>query len=117
MLAKPTVLAPSDDVPQTIEIEKLLLTPFGEAEASHMWVPDSPDAASEFLCWILETNESWWFPQALVRGVRSMSSHRRGRPSEIVLPEPMLERYANHIMRHKNSPFYERAKAYLAGRK
>ncbi len=92
-----------------VPIERQLSTPFGEAEADFMWVSDSPDAATEFCCWILETNECWWFPQPLVRAVRSMSASLRGTPSEIVLSDALFERYANHILRHKKSPFYERA--------
>ena len=100
---------------QIVEIERYLLTPFGEAEADFMWVSDSADAASEYQCWILETNEVWWFPQPLVRAVKSMSSHRRGTASEILMPDALLKSYALHILRHKKSPFYERAKAICEG--
>lgn len=98
---------------QIVAIERHLMTPFGEAEADHMWVSDSADVASEYECWILETGECWWFPQPLVRAVRSMSASRRGEPSEIALPDSLLHRYATHLLRHKRSPFYERARALV----
>lgn len=101
-------------MPQIIPIERHLLTPFGEAEADFMWVSDSPDVATEFCCWLLETNECWWFPQPLVRAVRSMSASTRGMPSDIILSDALMDRYAQHILRHKKSPFYERAKANRA---
>jgi hypothetical protein len=100
-------------VPEIVHIEKILLTPLGEAEADLMWVSDSIDTMSEFHCWIFETNESWWFPQSLVRAVKSMSAPRRGQSSEIVLSEAHLRAYASHILRHKKSLFYNRAKTAL----
>lgn len=87
------------------------MTPFGEAEADLIWVSDSADIASEYCCWLFETGENWWFPQPLVRAVRSMSASRRVCSSEIVLSDALLSRYAAHILRHKQSPFYERARA------
>lgn len=99
-------------MPQIVPIEKHLSTPFGEAEADFMWVSDSPDVPAEFCCWLIETNECWWFPQPLVRAVRTMSAPRRGVSSEIKLSEALLEKYASHILRHKQSPFYQRALAY-----
>jgi hypothetical protein len=98
---------------QIVPIERNLMTPFGEAEADFMWVPDSPDFPSEYQCWILETNEVWWFPQPLVRAVKSMSSHRRGLSSAIVMPDALLKQYAPHLLRHKESPFHEQAKKLL----
>ncbi len=100
-----------------VEIERYLLTPFGEAEADFMWVPDSSEVPCEYQCWLLETNEVWWFPQPLVRAVKSMSAYRRGKASPIVMPEALLVAYAPHILRHKNSPFYERARLICAGTK
>jgi hypothetical protein len=99
---------------QIVAIERYLMTPFGEAEADYMWVSDSADMASEYHCWIFETNEVWWFPQPLVRAVKSMSSYRRGLASEILLSDALLRAYAPHLLRHKLSPFYERAKAICA---
>jgi hypothetical protein len=101
-------------VAKIIEIERILMTPFGEAEADFMWVSNSADTASEYHCWILETNEVWWFPQPLVRAVKSMSSYRRGEASEIVMSDELLKAYAPHLVRHKKSPFYDRAKMVLS---
>lgn len=97
-------------MPKIIPIDRVLLTPFGEAEADFMWVSESPDVASEYQCWLLETGEPWWFPQPLVRALRSMSASRRCAPSDIHLPDALLDRYRQHILRHKQSPFYDRAK-------
>lgn len=101
---------------QVVPIERSLLTPFGEAEADFMWVSDSADMASEYQCWLLETNEVWWFPQPLVRAVKSMSSYRRGTASEIMMPTALLKAYAPHILRHARSPFYQQAKDLLKGK-
>lgn len=101
------------DVNRIVPIERHVLTPFGEADADFMLVPDSPDFATEFCCWLFETNECWWFPQTLVRAVRGFSAFKRGKSSDIVLSDALFERYARHILRHKQSPFYERAVAYL----
>lgn len=101
---------------QVVPIERSLMTPFGEAEADFMWVSDSADMASEYHCWLLETNEVWWFPQPLVRAVKSMSSYRRGLASEIIIPDALLRAYAPHILRHRNSPFYERARKLKNGK-
>jgi hypothetical protein len=100
-------------MPKIVPIERYLLTPMGEAEADFMWVSDSADMASEYHCWIFETNEVWWFPQPLVRATKSMSSHRRGTASEIVMSDALLKAYAPHIARHTKSPFYDRAKVLI----
>lgn len=100
---------------QIIPIERYLHTPLGEAEADFMWVSDSADLATEYQCWLFETNEVWWFPQPLVRAVKSMSSFRRGKASEILLSDAQFEGYAVHILRHKLSPFYDRAVAFCGG--
>jgi hypothetical protein len=98
-------------MPQIVPIEKILLTPLGEAEADLAFIPDSNEIPGQFCCWILETGENWWFPQQLVRAVPSMSVSRRGASSPIGLSDALLTYYAKHIRRHKNSPFYEKVKA------
>ena len=90
-------------------IERILMTPFGMAEADLIWIGGT-DVPSEYHCTIFETLEIWWFPQPLVRGVKSMSAWLRGKASPIILPEPLLVNYKEHILRHKQSPFYERVK-------
>jgi hypothetical protein len=97
-------------VAQIVEIERILMTPLGEAEADFMWVSDSADIASEYQCWIFETNEVWWFPQPLVRATKSMSAFRRGTSSPIELSAAQLRAYAPHILRHTLSPFHEQSR-------
>lgn len=99
-------------MPEIVAIQRVLMTPFGEAEADLIWIPDGFDHASEYCCWLLETGENWWFPQPLVRAMQSVST-RRGSPSPIVLPHSFMARYAVHIARHTRSPFYAQATAYL----
>lgn len=96
-----------------VHIDKILLTPFGEAESDLEWISDSPDSPTEFSCWIIETGENWWFPQPLVRAVISMSAPRRGEPSPIVMTDDLLHRYAVHILRHKKSQFRKQALDFL----
>jgi|ERR1700742_333233 len=90
--------------------ERKLQTVLGLAQCDLIWIGDSTDEASEFHCWIFETNESWWFPQPLVRAIKSMSVFQRGISSEIMITEEHLKNYKEHILRHKKSPFYERMK-------
>jgi len=94
-----------------IDYHKYLMTPFGEAECDLAYISDTGDVPVEYQCWLFETGEPWWFSQSLVRAIpRPNEPYRKG-PSDIHLSDTLLAKYAHHILRHKKSPFYERAKA------
>ena len=95
-------------------ISKLLYTPFGVAECDARCWPESPDLQLTYSCWLLETRENWVFPQQLVRACESMSGPHHGEGSDIYLDDKLLTSYLPHIVRHKYSPFYQRALKLLA---
>ena len=102
----------------TIEpISKLLYTPFGVAECDARCWPESPDLQLTYSCWLLETRENWVFPQQLVRACESMSGPYHGECSQIYLDDKLLISYLPHILRHKQSPFYETAKRLVDAEK
>lgn len=86
-------------------------TPFGPAWCDGRWIPDSFELPVNYSCWIKETNENWWFPQQLVRIAESMSLPRDAHCSNIYMSDELIETYAEHIRRHKLSPFYARVTA------
>ena len=91
-------------------ITKLLYTPFGVAECDARCWSDSPDLQLTYSCWMLETRENWVFPQQLIRACESLGGPYHGQHSPIYMDDKLLRSYAFHILRHKQSPFYEAAK-------
>ena len=100
-------------MPVVKEYYKKLYTPLGKAQADLIWVPDTDEEPSMYHCWQNETNEVWWWPQQLVRQVESFTGIRHGIHSEIFVSTELLKTYAEAILRHKKSPFYEKAKRIL----
>lgn len=91
------------------KVRLVLYTPFGVADCDARAWPESPDLPITYCCWLKETGENWEFPQQLVRAAESMSTPRHGKPTGIYLSDELFETYKVHILRHKESPFYERA--------
>src|ERR1044072_1040533 len=88
-----------------------LHTPLGLAECVGILVPDDSEGILYFHCWQDETQESWRWPNNLVRRAGCIS-HGRG---DILYPpiyvdELLLEKLPPHILRHKKSPLHSRLK-------
>ena len=96
-------------MPVILPIQKFLYTPLGQAEAHEMWVPDTCEVSVLYSCWQCETLENWWWPQQMVRLCSSISAARHGQQSPIQLSDELISTYYGAILRHKGSPFYERA--------
>lgn len=86
-----------------------LYTPLGEAEAYWIQVPEDGDTYAFFVCFQKETKECWVWPNPHVRLVDSISSMRGKDHSPIHISDSLFETMKPHILRHKKSPFYERA--------
>jgi hypothetical protein len=97
-------------------IRKILQTPFGLAECDARFWPSSPDLPLTYSCWLFETRENWVFPQSLIRATESMEGPTHGIHSEIKMSDELLRSYAPHIIRHKQSPFYEDAERIMNAR-
>lgn len=97
-----------------VPYNKKLMTPFGEAHADLIYISENSDDPTEFQCWLLETGEVWWFAQPHVREIPRFNEPYRSGITDIQLSDALLHKYAKHILRHKRSPFYDKAKAYLS---
>jgi hypothetical protein len=86
------------------------LTPLGEAEAHFLANSETFEVPITYGCFMLETKENWWWPNTQVRLCESVSALRSSAHSPIHLPDDLFEELKPHILRHKRSPFYERAK-------
>ena len=90
-----------------------LLTPFGVAEAHFYESPESFETNSVWTCFQVETKENWLWPSPLVRLCESISGMRSEDCSAFQLTDEYFETLLPHILRHRDSPFYERAKAFV----
>lgn len=88
-----------------------VVTPLGEAEAHFLQVPIGDDGYAQWGCFINETKENWWFDNTLVRIVGSVSARRDDSYSDFYLSDEMFKSLLPHILRHKHSPLYDRAKS------
>jgi hypothetical protein len=89
-----------------------LFTPLGPAEAHFFESADSFDVNSVWTCFQTETKENWLWPSPLVRLCESISGMRDGDHSDFEVTDEYFEELLPHILRHTDSPFYERAKAH-----
>lgn len=88
-----------------------LVTPFGVAEAHFFDTPEGFETNAVWCCFQVETKENWLWPSPLVRLCESISGMRDGDYSPFQVSDTYFEELRPHILRHKDSPFYERAKA------
>ena len=87
-----------------------LFTPLGVAEAHFLETPDDAETNAVWLCFQVETKEPWQWPSPLVRICESISGLRDAAHSEIVVTDEYFETLRPHILRHTDSPLYERAR-------
>lgn len=87
-----------------------LFTPLGVAEAHFFESPDTSETNATWTCFQVETKEQWQWPAPLVRICESISGMRDGWYTPFMLSDDYFETLAPHILRHEDSPFYQRAK-------
>jgi hypothetical protein len=93
-----------------------LLTPLGVAEAHFLETPEDFETNAAWTCFQVETKENWIWPAPLVRLCESISGMRSIDHSPIEITDEYFETLLPHILRHTESPFYERAKGANHGR-
>ena len=86
-----------------------VVTPLGSAEAHFIQVPIGDDGYANWGCFQSETKEQWWFDNSCVRLVGSITGRRGDNYSPIYLSDEMFDILIPHILRHKKSPFYNKA--------
>lgn len=86
-----------------------LFTPLGVAEAHFLESPEGSETNAMWTCFQVETKECWQWPNPLIRLCESISAIRSIEHSPIEIADDYFETLRPHILRHKQSPFYERA--------
>lgn len=89
-----------------------LFTPFGVAEAHFYESPESFEVNAVWSCFQVETKENWLWPSPLIRICESISGMRDGDYTPFMLSDEYFEELIPHILRHEDSPLYEKAKSY-----
>jgi hypothetical protein len=98
-----------------IEPHIFVMTPLGRAEAHFLLSPDNVEVYAEWCCFQSETKENWWWPAPMVRLCSSITGIRDGEHSDIIVSDEYLETLRPHILRHKESPFYDRCMCMQSG--
>jgi hypothetical protein len=88
-----------------------VVTPFGIAEAHFYESPESFEVNAVWTCFQVETKENWLWPSPLVRICESISGMRDDEYTSFAVSEEYFEMLRPHILRHRRSPFFERAAA------
>ena|ERR1700677_4908773 len=91
-----------------------VFTPYGVAEAHFIETPEGFETNAVWTCFQVETKECWQWPSPLIRLCESISGIRDIQHSSFHISESYFETLLPHILRHKNSPFYEKAKKWEA---
>lgn len=86
-----------------------VFTPFGVAEAHFLETPEGFEVNSVWTCFQVETKECWQWATPLIRICESISGMRGTDYSPFQISDEYFETLRHHILRHKDSPFYERA--------
>ncbi len=86
-----------------------LFTPLGVAEAHFFESPEDYETNAAWTCFQVESKECWQWPTPLVRICESISGMRDGDYSPFMLSNEYFEVLRPHILRHEDSPFYQRA--------
>lgn len=87
-----------------------LFTPLGAAEAHFFESPDSFETNAIWTCFQVETKENWLWPSPLVRLCESVSGMRDMNFSPFDITDEYFDVLKPHILRHADSPFYQRAR-------
>jgi hypothetical protein len=93
-----------------IEPPLYLLTPLGIGEAKFLATPYGQDSHCYWHCFQLESKEAWDWPNPMVRLCESVSAMRDRAATPFVITDEYFEELRPHILRHKKSPLYERAR-------
>lgn len=86
-----------------------LFTPLGVAEAHFLETPESDETNAMWTCFQVETKECWQWPTPLIRICESVSGMRDMSYTPFMVSEEYLDTLRPHILRHEDSPLYERA--------
>lgn len=86
-----------------------VFTPFGVAEAHFLESPEGFEVNSVWTCFQVETKECWQWPTPMIRICESVSGMRDMDCSPFGISEEYFETLKPHILRHKESPLFERA--------
>jgi len=87
-----------------------LHTPLGTAEAHFFESPEGFEVNAVWTCFQVETKEQWQWPAPMVRLCESVSGMRDAGCSAFTITDAYFEVLRPHVLRHRHSPLYERAR-------